>query len=257
LKSNGQVHSLIYVHKNVEQQFVMSYGIGFKEFAHYIPEPLQNMLLIKHQFDYGAFNMHTNLEYVEENELKKIVEDNVYGYGDFCWIDFQEEVGVNELNGQEIAELLYLGHLKQHLCSPFYSKLNNRFVYLSHDDGWFNKIYYRDFNDFYHMLGSTVSSKLSAVKGEKTLLGIKKRKEYPPIPKDVIYSFREKMKEGMVIAVEQAIQSRGKIEIPIWVIGDYFNMDEMYEDYVQMKKMPANGLIVYDRKSKEWNAIVK
>ena len=43
-----------------------------------------------------------------------------HGYGDFCWIDFEEEEALNELPSQAIAELLYLGHLKEHLKLPFY-----------------------------------------------------------------------------------------------------------------------------------------
>ncbi|WP_064091637.1 hypothetical protein [Rossellomorea aquimaris] len=257
MKAINQVKDLIYVHKNKDRQYVVSYGISFNEFAEHSPDPLKNLLLIKHQYEHGAFNIHTHLEYVEQEEMKNIMNDGVQNYGDFCWIDFEEEVGVNELNGQEIAELLYMGHVKEPLTPPFYSKLNNRYAYLSHDDGWFNKIYYRDFEDFYYMLGSTVSSKIGSLKSGKSLFGLKKEKSFPSIGKDVIYSFKEKIKEGMVISLEKAILSRGKLEIPIWVIGDYFNMDEMVEDYKQIRKSPANGLLSYDRKTKSWSAFLR
>jgi hypothetical protein len=257
LKSNKQIKDIIYVHKNIDRQYVVSYGINFQEFALHTPQPLRNLLLIKHQYEHGAFNIHTHLEYVEQEETDKIINDNVAGYGDFCWIDFDEEAGVNELNGQEIAELLYMGHLKQPLSAPFYSKLNNRFAYLSHDDGWFNKIYYRDFDDFYELLGSTVASKLGSVKGGKGLFGMKKEKQFPVIGPQIITSFKEKIKEGMIISIEKAIVSRGKIEIPIWVIGDYFNMDEMMEDYQQFSKSPANGLLIFDRKTKNWSSSIR
>ena len=39
--------------------------------------------------------------------------DGVYNYGDFCWVDFDEMEGLNELPGQILAELLYLGHVKE------------------------------------------------------------------------------------------------------------------------------------------------
>ncbi len=257
LKANNQLKDIIYIHKNTDRQYVVSYGINFNEFASHSLKPLKNLLLIKHQYEHGAFNIHTHLEYVEQDELKKIMNDQVHSYGDFCWMDFEEEVGVNELNGQEIAELLYMGHIKQPLTPPFYSKINNRYAYLTNDDGWFNKVYYRDFEDFYHMLGSVISSKLNTVKTGKSLFGKKKEKAYPPIEKEVISSFKEKLKEGMVISLEKAVISRGKIEIPIWVMGDYYNMDEMAEDYKRVKKLPANGLLSFDRKLKSWNALLR
>jgi hypothetical protein len=257
LKANNQVKDIIYVHKNPDRHYVVTYGIHFNEFAMNARKPLKNLLLIKHQYEHGAFNIHTHMEYVEQDEMKKIIDDGVQSYGDFCWIDFEEEVGVDELNGQEIAELLYMGHIKQPLNPPFYSKLNNRYAYLSHDDGWFNKVYYRDFEDFYHMLGATLSSKLSTVKSGKGLFGMKKEKPYPVIGKEVIHSFQDKLKEGMVISLEKAVLTRGKIEIPIWVIGDYYDMDEMAEDYKQIRKLPANGLLSYDRKTKSWSALLK
>ncbi|BCB02071.1 hypothetical protein KH172YL63_02040 [Bacillus sp. KH172YL63] len=257
MKANNQVKDIIYVHKNTDRQFVVSHGINFSEFASNARKPLKNLLLIEHQYEHGSFNIHTHMDYVEKDEIEELMNDGVHGYGDFCWIDFEEEVGVNELNGQEIAELLYMGHIKQPLLPPFYSKLNNRYAYLSHDDGWFNKVYYRDFEDFYHMLGAVVSSKLNTTKGGKGLFGMKKEKAYPAIGKEVIHSFRDKLKEGMVISLEKAIVSRGKIEIPIWVIGDYYDMDEMAEDYKQVSKSPANGLLSYDRKMKSWSALLK
>ena len=257
LKANNHLKDIIYIHKNTDRQYVVSYGINFNEFASHSLKPLKNLLLIKHQYEHGAFNIHTHLEYVEQDELKKIMNDQVHSYGDFCWMDFEEEVGVNELNGQEIAELLYMGHIKQPLTPPFYSKINNRYAYLTNDDGWFNKVYYRDFEDFYHMLGSVISSKLNTVKTGKSLFGKKKEKAYPPIEKEVISSFKEKLKEGMVISLEKAVISRGKIEIPIWVMGDYYNMDEMAEDYKRVKKLPANGLLSFDRKLKSWNALLR
>ena len=47
--------------------------------------------------------------------------------------------------------------LKNYLRPPFYSYLGNRYVYLAHDDGWYNKTYYRDLNDFYNLLSTADS----------------------------------------------------------------------------------------------------
>ncbi|PLR77325.1 hypothetical protein CU633_11180 [Bacillus sp. V3-13] len=254
-KHNQEFRDLIYVHLNTGSQYVMSSGIEFYEFAISLSEPLNHLLLLKHRFDDGDFNMHTFLEYVPKERLGQLIKDDVYSYGDFCWLDFDEIDALDELSGQEIAELLYLGHLKQHLKRPFYSHLGNQFVYLAHEDGWFNKIYYRNINDFYDMLGNVTALKLSHLKMEKTLLGIKKKRSYPPVTKELLFSLSSYIKEGALFSVKDAVQSRSRIEIPIWVLGDYANMDDMYDHYQQVRRQRSDAKLIYDKKQKEWQVL--
>jgi hypothetical protein len=230
----------------------MSYGIEFNEFAAAFSGSLNHLLLLKHRFDDADFNMHTLLEYCPEDRIAKLASEDVYSYGNFCWIDFIEEEVLNELTGQEIAELLYLGHQKQHLKLPFYNKLGNRFVYLAHDDGWYNKIYYRSFKDFFHLLSLATAEKLGTLKLEKSLLGIRKKRSYPPVNKEILLSLTPFIKEGICISLKDADHQRSRIEIPIWVIGDFANMDDMYEEYEQIAGKTCHAKIIFDKKTKEW-----
>jgi hypothetical protein len=251
-KHNQEIRDLIYVHLNQTEQYVISYGIEFEEFAAAFSGSLNHLLLLKHRFDDSELNMHTLLQYAPSDKIKKLVNDGVYGYGNFCWIDFIEEEDLNQLSGQEIAELLYLGHLKHHLKPPFYNKLGNRFVYLAHDDGWFNKTYYRSFKDLFTLLSSAIASKMGHLKQEKTLLGIKKKRTFPDVNKEILLSLTPFMKEGICISIKDALHQRGKVEIPIWVIGDYANMDDMYDEYSQINKKQCHAKMVFDKKTKEW-----
>ena len=255
-KHHQDVRDLIYVHLNQAGQFVLSYGIEFDEFAAAFSDSFNHLLLLKHQFDDTDFNMHTQLEFCPEDRVEKLAQEDVSRYGNFCWIDFVEEEGLNELSDQEIAELLYLGHLKHHLKPPFYHKLGNRFVYLAQDDGWFNKVYYRSFKDFFHLLSETISSKLSKLKREKTLLGVRKKRQYPAVNKEILLSLTPFIKEGICISLKDADLQRSRLEIPIWVIGDFSNMDDMYEEYQQMSAKTCHAKIIFDRKTKEWKLFV-
>lgn len=255
-KHHQDVRDLIYVHLNQADQYVLSYGIEFEEFAAAFSGSLNNLLLLKHRFDDTEFNMHTLLEFCPDERVNKLAEEDVYRYGDFCWIDFLEEEGLNELTGQEISEILYLGHLKHHLKVPFYSKLSNRFVYLAHDDGWFNKIYYRSFKDFFHLLSVGISSKLGKLKFEKSVLGIRKKRIFPNVNKEILLSLTPFIKEGVCISLRDVDHQRGKIEIPIWVIGDYANMDDMYEEYEQISTETCHAKIIFDKKTKEWKLYI-
>ncbi|CAM3618329.1 hypothetical protein [Cytobacillus oceanisediminis] len=251
-KRNHTIRDLIYIHLNEQDQYVMTYGIEFAEFVRTLSDSINNLLLLKHRYEHGDYNMHTMFDYVSRDKLGRLVEDDVYSYGDFCWIDFEEEEAVNELPGQSIAELLYLGHVKEHLKPPFYNYLSNRYVYLAIDDGWFNRTYYRDLNDFYRMLGEVIPGKMGQMKVEKTLLGIKKKRTYPPISRDVLLSLKPLMKEGAVLSIKDIDQNRVRIEIPIWIIGDFANMDDMYDEYESIVKEPCEAKIVFDKKTREW-----
>lgn len=251
-KNNKDQRDLVYIHLNEEKHYVLSYGIEFAEFTQSLAEIMNHLLLLKHHFDEGDFHIHTLLEYIPNERLDKLTKDDVYGYGDFCWIDFEEEEGLNELSGQELAELLYLGHTKDHLKPPFYQKLHNRFVYLAHDDGWWNKIYYRNMTDFYRMLGEVLAGKMSGIKLEKNLLGIKRKKAFPPIHVEHLLKIKMMMKEGALFSIRDIEQSRTTVDVPIWVLGDFDNMDDMYEEYEKIRKRRPDAKLIFDKKNREW-----
>ncbi|MBS4205310.1 hypothetical protein [Lederbergia citrea] len=253
MKNHAVGRELIYVHMNNSDHFVLSYGIEFSEFIKGIPVQIPNVLLLRHKFEEGHFNMHTKLDYADSDMIRKLLVENVYGYGDFCWIDFEDEEHLDQLSGQEIAEILYLGHLKDHLRLPFYGKLSNRFAYLAGDDGWCNKIYYRSWNHFYMMLGQVISTKINGQK-EKFVFGLWKKKAVPAVPPEILHPFSNYMKEGLAFSIEKAVKSRQQIEIPVWVIGDFYDMDAMYEEYELINNKTPDGKIVFDRKTGEWQA---
>ncbi|MEH7109378.1 hypothetical protein [Bacillus sp. JJ1764] len=251
-KHHQDIRDLIYIHLNQTDQYVLSYGIEFDEFAATFAGSLNHLLLLKHRFDDADFNRHTLLEYCPEDRINRLAAEDVYSYGDFCWIDFTEEEVLNELSGQEMAELLYLGHHKQHLKSPFYKKLDNRFVYLAHDDGWFNKTYYRSFKDFFYLFSEVIASKMGELKPEKSLLGLRKKRTYPPVNKEILLSLTPFLKEGICISLRAADVQRNRVEIPVWVMGDFANMDDMYDEYQNILNEPFHAKIIFDRKTKEW-----
>lgn len=254
-KNQPYSRDLVYVHLNDRDQYVLSYGIEFFEFSRALSDSFNHLLLLKHRYEDGEFNRHTLFEYVPEERIHKLRLENVSAYGDFCWIDFEEVEALNVLTGPEIAELLYLGHIKHHLKLPFYNQLGNRFAYLASEDGWFNKIYYRNFNDFFKMLGGVLAGKVAELLPEKTLLGIRKKKTYPFVSKEILKSLTPALKEGAVFSLRNSVQNRSRIEIPIWIIGDFSDMDDMYDEFKEASRSDCDGRLVYDKKGKEWSLL--
>ncbi|MDW7617037.1 hypothetical protein SC499_20635 [Peribacillus simplex] len=250
-------NDILYMHMQASERFVLFNGLNFREFVYSLPYTLDSILLLKHQYDGGEYNLNVLLDSASSEDIAKLVKENVRAYGDFCWIDFEEEEGLDELDGRELAELLYLGHAKTHLDPPFFRKLNNQFVYLAQDDGWFNKIYFRSLSTYYMMLGSLIPLKLEPLKVERTWLGIRKKRELTAIPAEIISSLAHIMAEGLIFSFRHVKYSRTKIEIPAWVVGDYLNMDEMHDDFSDRNIKEPDVFITFNRKEKVWESVIK
>lgn len=169
MRNHSGGKNVIYVHMNYTHKYVLSYGIEFPEFMDSIPFKPANLLLLKHKFEDGYFNMHTLLHYASEDSIQQLMNDHVDRYGDFCWIDFTDEDDLNEMESQSLAELLYLSHMKAPLRPPFYRILGNQYAYLTQEDGFFNRTYYKHWEHFYGMLGGVLSTKVSP-KRERSFL---------------------------------------------------------------------------------------
>ena len=254
MKNEG--NDILYMHMQASERFVLFNGLNFREFSCSLPHDLNSILLLKHQYDGGEYDLNVLLDSVSSENITKLLKEDVRAYGDFCWVDFEEADSLEELDGRELAELLYVGHTKNHLEPPFFHKLNNQFVYLAQDDGWFNKIYFRSISTYYKMLGNLLPLKVEPLKVERTWLGMRKKKELPTVPLDIISSLAPILAEGLVFSFRHVKITRTKIEIPAWIVGDYLNMDEMYDDFLVRKGHVPDAFITFQRKEKVWESVI-
>ncbi|MBC1798862.1 hypothetical protein [Listeria booriae] len=227
----------IYVHMDSVINNVVTSGITFCDFMNGVMSPPQNILLLKHQFQDASFNAHTSFHYTDVRDLAELKKAPVSQYGDFCWVDFEDLDLVNQLTAQEVAELLYLAHTGRHLRSPFYYKLQNNFVYLTMNDGRYNKVYYRNLDQFYHVLAYAIWKNMMQLTTEKIALPFMKRKKIADIPVALLKKFATYFKEGVCISFDDAVKTRNQIEVPI----GYHLQDDMQE------LLRSNELIGYDR----------
>ena len=80
-----------------------------------------------------------------------------------------------QLDRQQVAEILFLAHMGEPIESPFFAPLGNRFAYLSHDDGWYGKLYCRDMGEFMSVLWKKLTGKANTptpVKMQNELLSM-------------------------------------------------------------------------------------
>lgn len=110
---------VIYMIYNENEQSVTSMGIEFIDFINCLTIEPNNILLLASGYTGEDFHYGLRLEFVRRENLNDLYRENVYSYGDFCWVDFDEIITLDDLTPHEKAELLYLGHYKQPLNSPF------------------------------------------------------------------------------------------------------------------------------------------
>ena len=122
----------VYIHSNGDNEFLCS-GIGFHEFNAYLVPKLQNIMLLKG--DYLGNNCIHNFELFEgQSSIAQLAIKSQNHLGDFHFIDYSKTGDIAALIAEDIKDILYLSHMHQPANSPFFEALENRFVYLSHDD---------------------------------------------------------------------------------------------------------------------------
>ena len=149
---------ILYLNSNIKNCEYIYSGITFDDFIKSLNSKFENMVLLK--ADYIGNSFRKNFEIVEgiENIIKLAKEDI---YGDFSFVDCLKNDSIENLEDMEIAELLYLEHMKYPLNSPFFDTLGNRFVYLSHDNDFYCKLYCKIENDILNMLSYKIQNKLT------------------------------------------------------------------------------------------------
>ena len=213
----------IYVKVSSERNEIVCSGIEFAEFIKYLPQPIENLIIITGGSN--AISLETRFERGLEvfdgyGLVKKLTKENVHTLGGFCFIDYAPLRKTSDLSEQQIAELLYLGHMFKPLHSPFFEELQNRFVYLAHDDGWYCKLYSKNLNDFICVL----SRKIMDTIGEK----------FYNCSSAINDKLLELSESGILIDLGEILQQKGEV-VRIYTVGEYSNMDIVQNDFQKIR----------------------
>lgn len=216
MKKKHNIREIIYVSgSEIDNHCFYSYGIEFFEFMSCLDNRPENLILLKHNFDNAKWNQHSRFDYVTSQEINELIDDYIYGYGDFCWVDFYKEEDLDQLTKLQIAELLFFSHL----AKPLNDIPKVRFAYYAHDDGWFNKLYVTKLEDYEMILSKAVVFKLQKLT----------RRSIIDIPSDISRILLESTKEGLFIDLSKIKKGKGEIQIPITAVGHYRDMDRVYD----------------------------
>lgn len=219
-----KVRTKIYVKASPENNEVVFSGIEFAEFINYLPQPMENLMLITggSSIVLAETNLERGLELFEgHNLIGKLTKQNIYNLGNFCFVDYASASNTNNLSEEQIAELLYLGHMFKPLKSPFFEPLQNRFAYLAHDDGWYCKLYCRNLSEFVPVLLGKLASHEKLPK---------------PNCSNVINEHLLQLTiSGIFIDLEEINFGKGSADIKIYTVGNFSSIDDILNNLQHIK----------------------
>jgi hypothetical protein len=226
----------IYIKTDGACNLVHTSGVVFRDFFRGVGLGDRGFLILAGFPSECHFSMDLLLEYVSKDQTEALAAENVYNYGDFCWVDFEKEEQLSSVTKEELAEMLYMSHMKKPLHSFKIGSLNNRFAYLCHDDGWWNNVYMEDISEYKSVLKYILMKEL---KGRKRAIN-----EPDSELMDTIF---EMCSEGLVIDFEKKTGDG----VNLFCVGDISTMDEL-ENRIDRYRNKNCQSILYNSRRKTW-----
>jgi hypothetical protein len=143
----------LYIFNDPKAKFILASGIEFKVLENHLSG--RGLFLLKHEYPDTGYDLQSRFEYLPSADIKELSKENIYGWGDFCWIDFLGSPPF-QLEKKTISELLYFAHTSEPLNASRFTELQNKFLCYIHDDGWYLKLYYNDWNDIAGLLKDVI-----------------------------------------------------------------------------------------------------
>lgn len=210
------VRRSIYIHRDSEDMLLIR-GVEFRELVRALPDR-PNLLLLRHRAGACERADGLALDIVPAARLDALTAADIHSWGDFHWIDYTGTWNTADLT---LDETLRLGHLvlrgELH-GSPWFSTLDNKFVYRGHDDGWRLLLHVRDDVDIAVVLTRVIEDKLRA------LLSLD---DPPPMPLPLVRELEPRMSAGWLIDLPN---DRAAAELRVYNVGPLYDMDEHTPD---------------------------
>lgn len=211
----------LYIHLDGMSNSVLSKGMSHADYNRYTISRPRNLLLLNPYEREGEYEPHTGFRVIRGDEqVEKYFTqlENRYTQ-DIKWLDFKDYEVLKRLTANEISELLYFGHMKNQLRSPFFFKLQNNYAFFTVGRDTL-KIYYRNIDEFYHVISQKITTRtLEQINSNKAFFA-RKKKEISPMEMSLVSELRSVMQEGVVFDFSQQGLQDDVYHIPVHVVED-------------------------------------
>ncbi|BAL61357.1 hypothetical protein MPD5_0049 [Melissococcus plutonius DAT561] len=246
----GRMTELIYVHVDITSNAVLSKGITRLDFARSIVHHPQNILLLNPAAEEGEYDIYTGLKMIRgEEKVNRYLSkaNNQKMKEEIKWIDFSDITMLKELTPLEISELLYFGHVKTSLHSPFFYKLQNNFVFFEFVDTM-TRIYYRYIDEFFRILADKIThATLKRVNDRKTFF--RRNTTIKKLNFDLLKDMKIVLQEGIIFCFSSMKISNDEYRIPIYLVEDAIWKTKN----IRYQNDAIIATLVYDISKKDWH----
>lgn len=236
----------LYIHLDSTSNCVNTKGLALGDFCDSIVQQPENILLLDPAATTGEFECRTCLQMIRGREEVQDYFQAVRKKKNqpIKWIDFSDRQMLKELTPVEISELLYFGHMRAHLHSPFFYKLQNNYVFLQ-DKQQNTKIYFRNVQEIYGLLADKITFLLKEKVNEHRSF-FKTPLEVAPVPIETLRGLKLILQEGVVFRFNQINQEN--YQIAVYVVEDRLKNFHREKD---LGKLNASNLY-YSTTEKSW-----
>lgn len=159
----------LYIWNDSERRYLVASGLEFKDF-----QPGLNasggVVLIDHQSETASYDHQSGFHFTSSAALPELIAEDIYSWGNFAWADYATAT-LPSLPKEEIAELLYFAHKAEPLYENALARLGNNFLGYIHDDGWYLKLYYKDWDKTAELLTGAIPASLGRLSTQDLLKG--------------------------------------------------------------------------------------
>ena len=235
--------SFAYIKIDRQDGLVTTSGISFQEFLAGLAQKPTNLLLMDANCGNAVYHSKLRLPYVCFEHIEHDIMHT--SLGNFCWVDFADEAGLEQVTKQELAELLYFNHTVEPFRRFRIESLCNRFAYHAHDDDWSVRIFMENPDDY------------RAVIAHKLVKELKGRKRSMPLPpQEVMDCLMGMFEQGAAIDFECASVSQWHTGVTIYPVencrGMPYGMDAIHERLDRQRANCAGVHLEYETRGKRW-----
>lgn len=243
-------NSLIYVHYEPLAHLFLTAGVSASDVLSAKPTQWRHLLLLPPVNDQQLIEPHTGFNLVNgQDDIAAFLRSK--DARDRSWLDFQHASYLDELTPTEIAELLYLGHMKTHIQPPFYYKLQNTLVYLPLKNEMVT-MYFRQMTFFVRTLSAAIVRHLRLAANDQPFWLRLRQQHFAGVPTGRLSQLYPLLEDGLYLDFSSGIFSRDKVVIPLLEVDQRFLPEGQYA----ADNATVHGQLVLHRATNRWELLL-
>ncbi len=223
MKKGSNTRNQAYIRIYEEEHRLTAIGPEFSEFYAAIPHKPPNLLILDGCPMWNAFERHDglNLDIIPGAQMQHFVDtEDIYNYGNFCWVDYAQEESLDRVTEEELAELLYFRYRCKPLHDYHVGSLGNRYAYYTHDDGYFASIYMDRPADYCAVIERLIRTHTQG-----------RLRSMAPLPPEILDRLYGMAQKGLLLDLERAFTGGPYPGIHAYCLAsaDIYSADDLHE----------------------------